>query len=466
MPLLALSNELLTLIIKETLPEGFENFMLTCKDVYAVGEAFIPKHNELKKKYGQFEYPSFREDRVDTNPYLSSMQLLQDIIKEPLIVRYFRDVNFEDERIIHINEPDSNLIDAFRANAQFKNDLLRLLGSSTYLRLAKQNPQEWLDAILGNRGYLYSATLLLTMLPNVEKLSLPAFWISFPGQKASSVLNIITQRANDDKNGTASLGRLSTVGLSTSTRPGWSHCFQTQDPATFLNITSVREFHGANLLAGYGVSGVPHLTAMPYSPNVEMGLQHVELTNCFFKEREFCNFVGSMSRLKTFQFCYGSVFRTGLRIWEAGTVTTALMDAASQTLENLIVYDVADHCTPRPGEVNDLRGFKNLKNLTLEVSPFFDVPMPRLVDVLPSSIERLQLVVENREALSLGWLQSLFADYDVEKAAKLPALTDIKVCGFQVLYRLDGTKYRVPKPFSFLKKQEIAVKFWGGPLIV
>ena len=91
MPLLSLPNELLTLIVRDTLPESFESFMLTGKAIHVLGKSFISKHNEMKHKYGRFEYELTES---------SSIKLLHDIIHEPLMVRYFRYVDFGPKWIV------------------------------------------------------------------------------------------------------------------------------------------------------------------------------------------------------------------------------------------------------------------------------------------------------------------------------------------------------------------------------
>ena len=449
MPLLALPNELLSFIIQETVPEGFESLMLTCKIFYGLGKGLISEHHELKRNYTRVEYPRLidpqgRKDGVNSSPLglsrVSSIELLEDIIREPLIARYFRDVNLIHDRID--NGPEMK---AFRADTQLKNGLLSLLESSTYLRLANQDPQTWLDAILGGFSYVYATTFLLTLLPNVETLSLPARWnyLNDLGPAADSVwnvLDIITQRANEDIKGTASLAHLSTLGPATNL--GHENRHFMQDMAPFLSIRSVRNFHGVHLVVG------PIFHKSPFTPrysNFALGLEYVDLSGCYFGIDEFLDFIKPVSRLKAFRFSCENTYRD-LKV-EAGAIITALIAAASETLESLIVYSNNDRGTKSVTGVTDLTGFKRLKNLTLGISWLSRRPLshlaiaghhdlllpnptaPRLIDILPPSIARLQLLT-GRDRKSLDCLQTLLTDYVAEKAAILPTLASVEIHGF------------------------------------
>ena len=369
---------------------------------------------------------------------------------------------------------DSELIgDGLHKDTQFKEDLLCLLERSPYLRWPEQDPEMWHRAIFGDDGRIYAATFLLTLLPNVEALSLPACWYylhdpKFPHvHSIRHVLNIITQRANDDEDKTASLARLTKFRPAPNERfTNYSHM---QDMAPFLAIKSVRNFYGDDLAANKEFHNHPFRSVCP---TFGLGLEHVELSGCNFGSSEFSDFIKPMSRLKTFRFSHRGIFLDDRDGCAAGAVIAALMAATGQTLEFLTVYSIHDDETirsKRSTRVTDMTGFKRLKKLTLGTSwllgpshrrfanghgyqsPPCDPAVPSLVDLLPPSITRLRLLTRTMTK-SMECLQILFKDYIAEKAVRLLALAAVEVCGFRG--RSDGEE-RISWPEAILLAQNV-----------
>jgi len=87
--LLSLPNELLRRIIEETMPEGFEAFVCSCKAVYAVSRPYLDEHNTLRRQYRHFSYGITGEARglEGHSGCGSSLQLLARIAEDPRIAR-------------------------------------------------------------------------------------------------------------------------------------------------------------------------------------------------------------------------------------------------------------------------------------------------------------------------------------------------------------------------------------------
>ena len=450
MHLLELPNELLTFIIQDTLPEGFESFLLTCKAVLVIGESFISRYNQLRKTYQHFKYlpPPYRW--VETpGTFVSSIQLLREIIHEPIIARYIQNADFKYEQIL--DNCDPKLVEILCEDSDINAGLSRLLNESPYLRAAGENPAKWLDAILSGQGLRYATTFLLTLLPNVRKLATPANWKHLEaGSSPESpetpniwrVLDVIVKRANDDVTGSASLAKLKS--LNPMCIKGYDNRHEMQNVTPFLAIESIREFNGASLIAvddGH--------TGYPFDPRYESfgtRLEHIELMGCLFDVKEFTKFIINMSRLRTFKFSYETKWHGCGYDCNAGAIIAALMAATGKTLEVLSLFELACDGTIFTG-VTDMTGFKNLKELELDTTWLSGPPyhqfigvdgykigsigseVPRLADLLPPSIMRLKVMSPGHDQ-AMASQQSLFADFASDRATRLPNLTSVRICPY------------------------------------
>jgi hypothetical protein len=74
MALPSLPNELLSPMNELTIPEGFENFILSCKAVYQAGQTLLEEDNTLRRQHTFFKYGgsgSFSDTKLV--PTLSSL---------------------------------------------------------------------------------------------------------------------------------------------------------------------------------------------------------------------------------------------------------------------------------------------------------------------------------------------------------------------------------------------------------
>lgn len=208
MPLIDLPSEILQAIIKATLPEGFECLALSCKVVYNASQIYVPKHNMLKRSYSSFSYHAVLDDEIlqlSTHPnasaateLFSSIQLLNEIAQDPLIARYMRECDFRNDKGT----------DAWRPG--MKDNIERLLKSSKHLAEAQQDPDQWLRKMkyIEDDDHIWTsffpACFLLTLLPNVTKVTLPEEWNDFPetvyddedSRALWALLDSIVKRAN------------------------------------------------------------------------------------------------------------------------------------------------------------------------------------------------------------------------------------------------------------------------------
>ena len=440
MMLTQLPGEVLRLIIAETLPEGFESFLLTCKAIYALGQSKISRHNELKRRYGHLAYVNTRRPPAMEDQFIvCSLQLLREISQDPLIARYIVTADLKNDRGRARTDdypPDLNEV---QADGKRNQAILRLLEESPYLRAARQDPSTWLDAILGNMSKPeFAPAFLLTLLPNVRELALPVWW----GEQSDDIcevldlLDTIPKMANQAQNSTASLSKLTTLKPMLGTGYEARAALQTMTP--FLAIHSVREFYGGSLIAvDDGYTGYPfHTRYDTFGDNLEV----VELAGSLMTPEECVKFTKRMSRLKTFRLSYECKWHGCGHDWSAGAFTAALMAGTSETLEYLSL-SVLDFSGAITSGISTLKGFGKLRELELDTcllqpkasnitgegkAESENWVVPRLIDLLPASLEKLELLTLSDKE-SMECLQSLFTDFVAERDVRLSHLGRVSI---------------------------------------
>ena len=461
MKLLELPTEVLRLIIQETIPEGFESFTLTCRRVYTMCECKIPKHNQLRRVYRNFRYKRLRSaandpDFQDRHDIWSSLALLHAIGQEPLIARYIVTADLKGGLAFDEYADDTEEAEAIyqRTIADLKStgSLHWLLAQSPYLREEGEDVKAWFDAILKDGEDIQHAdTFLLTLLPNVEKLSLPEHCRdqAIPGKPPEGtpdiwkVLDVVPRLANTNAAiGTASLSKLKVLEPTASTGYECRYAMQTMTP--FLAINSMRKFYGGSLIAVND-----SYTGKSFDPRYDTlgsNLEVVELAGCCMTACECAKLTKGMRCLKSFSLSYETKWHGCGHDWSAGQFVAALMAGVGETLEHLSL-SLLNHYGELITGVTDLRGFTVLKELELDTGMLPGPPytndmgydedlgeeevsgrtpaVPRLLDMLPMSLERLELLTDNDQT-STECLEALFTDFVAEKTS-LPSLAWVMI---------------------------------------
>jgi hypothetical protein len=173
MALLLLPSELLGRIVKETMPEGFKNFVVLCKVVYHATGTLLHRHNTLRRRYRHFKYRG-DGNLLDQGTCVSSLQLIARIAADPLVAKYVVSADFKEDSI-PLNEANVQALVQYLENSW---EVQSMFDDSLYLEEAGIDPLAALQYVIEQsaseeRGAGLTATLLLTLLLNVTKISLP-----------------------------------------------------------------------------------------------------------------------------------------------------------------------------------------------------------------------------------------------------------------------------------------------------
>ncbi|KAH6666227.1 hypothetical protein B0J14DRAFT_199642 [Halenospora varia] len=469
MSLLLLPIELLTRIARETLPEGFESFALTCRATYRVSECLIKFHNGLNKQYRNLILPKNygTEDELENANPTCSLQLLARIAEDPLIAKYMLSANL-------VNEPapdfetetdrDGFLEAQLQEIKQSAIPLLQLLKSLPYLEDANIDPKYMLDYLFyeynNSDACGMSITILLSLLSNLTRLSLPLRWefhengiLERPGEVAITYdtnlfIDDIVQRANDPSQPHSGLSKLTTILPST----GWGYeahiSLDTFNP--FLSIKSVKKFiMGGSKALEDGYTGAS-FNEPENGSSFGAGLEQVQLAGACANGIELRKFLKWMPRLKSFQFSFETKWHGCGHDWNKAAAMEAIEATTCDTLEDLSFSIVNCYGGTGPG-IASMKKFKKLKRLELHLKCLKSVPyelddtiaegetyydnikFPKLGDLLPSSIEELVLgewtMIDNGGILGDHLFPDLLEDFSKERVQKLPHLRKIVIVG-------------------------------------
>ena len=86
--LLSLPNEILSEIIRHTVPESIEKISMTCKLLYRISATSIAEHQYLKSQYSYLDIYALNEWGVIQDSKLAAIDILVAISHDPCIMWY------------------------------------------------------------------------------------------------------------------------------------------------------------------------------------------------------------------------------------------------------------------------------------------------------------------------------------------------------------------------------------------
>lgn len=406
MSLLGLPVEILECVIDSTMPEGFESLMQTCRTVYQCGKALLVRHNALKRQYENF---SFDDDSIST-PF----RLLGRLALDPLAARYMKKVNLllldydgDDEDLVELGEDETEAVKS-------------LVERSPYLQNAAINPQTWWermrdrdDALRGG-AITYASVLLLTMLPNVQELTLPrTMHFDKDGDPRGAVLDILAKETNGSNGCDVSLAKLTCLIAFDET--GYESRQSLENYRFLLAKPTLRELGAVSCLAVED-----RYTGMafrwPY-PDLTSPLTKISLGHCCMNGDALGKLLAYTPQLRTLRYSHAAKWHGCLHDWDAAAFISTIEKHCGDGLVDLSVSIVRMFGDVEKGVVS-MAGFTALRHLELDVRVFAGpapgsperrgmrgpdkLPeghvcwspseIPSLPDILPGSLETLRLL--------------------------------------------------------------------------
>ncbi|KAI1143655.1 hypothetical protein F5Y05DRAFT_362043 [Hypoxylon sp. FL0543] len=470
MSLLRLSTELLCSVIEESMPEGFESLMLSCRHIYKCGKHLIASHNDRKMRWTHLD--------LDENfHHMSVFDLLHEIAEEPALSRYIESVDLSSWRCRC--EPLRGF-DLIQRNDTALHCMKSFIEESPYLRKAEGLvPEEWAHGMLFGsiddleRYAALTAQFFLTLLPNVKTLVLPQFWADVfkppplfthsedsrldYQREAWDLMETIRQTAQKGPQG-ASLGKLAELQLRF---PDYDHRgFDLCSLSTLLAMPNLTALRLPNCVATKDDDRVSLSFRWLYPPNINSSLREINLSSSCMDSFHISELLFHTPHLIRFSYNHDIKDRGLGWDWDAGAFIAAVGRHVGSHLEELDVTSNTPFHSAGTG-VTSMKEFTKLKILTLDARVFCGTPtalrgkslcylrfpeiiyihrtteailpwtiesVPPLFPMLPSTLESLHIhVATNRFWIDPEVVQRLFIGSAVDRPRLLPNLSDLRI---------------------------------------
>ncbi|KAI1465232.1 uncharacterized protein F4812DRAFT_440182 [Daldinia caldariorum] len=469
-----LPPEILRRVIEESMPEGFEKFMLTCRYVYECGRSLIDKHATYIRENRYLNFEGIAD-------YVPIVTWMYSVVNDPVVARYVWHVDFCQRR----RGPDA-IYPRKRLNGDpvAMSRLREFIVESPYLRRAGVDREEWARVILSkvetldteerDKYFVFMGPFLFTLFPNLKSFMFsPPLSVrhamEFPATstrhldyypQAQRVMETITRMIEENADG-ASLGQLAQVWIRDLENNNEKmdlrallSFFTAPDPKA-LYLTNCEDYGIGPIFLGY------HRNSLDMS----LGLRKLVLEHSYVDSEAISFLLSRTPYLESFRFSYVSKnnSRPALDRWDVAAFIAGIGKNVGQHLEELIVtLEYLDgHVT---NGVTSMKEFVTLKRLDLDVRAFHtpaiqtwakkvlpgedvmrEIPLeafeaiPRLVKILPPSLEEVNLFADNdKYRYNPEIVKRLLDDFAVDRWTFLPNLEIFGLwCKFSGLKRQD-----------------------------
>jgi hypothetical protein len=461
--LLDLPLELLVQIVEETIPVDFEATALSCRTLFAASTPFRVQYATRRKRFRNFSFsrivqrtPEGAEvsdsdecwDEVTQatgNRILTTRGLLEYIALDPSVAQYIQSIDLRNHWDI---EEDEEMIESL--HAEVPETLKSLVRTSPFIEVFSGTPEDWIEKI--RLSEVHADVFLLTLLSQVQKLNLHSRWDeldrlnnvrSLANQQLWPVLDMITDRANRVKEfPNAPLSMLSVV------QPSRDNGYDERSPLTpyvpFLKIDSVCE---ATLTSCIFIDD--GYTGYAFDPSVILcagkNLRKLTLESCIAGPKELSQLLSSIPNLEIFEFSHETKWHGCGHNWNAGAFLDTVQDACGRTLKELSVTISTLYGGDLGATLVDMTWFQKLAVLELDIDmlcgPAYDPSMrdleadeldgspawPKLSDMLPATIERLNLCLNTFSDNHLKCITHLVEGLPDARVKKLPRLEKLSI---------------------------------------
>ena len=434
--ILNFSNEVLYQIIAATNPHDIESLAASCKTINILAQPEIKRHRELKKKYAKLVFRDL--DDSDNAIGVHPIYVLRDILHDTALAQYPTTIRIGpfDEYYHDWLSTDDDMVEleGIRTVAAGCD---REIQNAIYQCPFIETPEReiWRVQIMEGRGQA-TIGLLLTLLPNLTSMT------SVPQPEEGLFTQILKRIAGfeqpTDRLAPQALTKLARIDA----RPYYSVFNMTAHEFDCLPqyalLPSMRTITGSHFETY--VSGDARALHWPHDPGIS-AVTEIIIDRSMVDGESITELVRGVRALERFSFSFGEHMPTRV-VYQPRKIIRGLERYAKCSLSYL-------YLTGTRIEINtiqnddleyDLRVFGKLKQLRIDhtlLSRPCLAPSAgksghacncwpqRLVDVLPASLELLQLIG------SVPWkrVRAFFAGFPELKAERLPRLREIKMQG-------------------------------------
>lgn len=440
-----LPPELFDPIVRLTIPDTFESLATTCKAVHRACLPHIKEYNNYRRRFKHFLFDN-EQDEVGycaTGPICHAIDLLGLIARHPIVASYIKTADFSNDALGYIEGSETGYEPPYLP--ENKDQILELLRSSPYLAAQGCDAALWLKE-MDDELSAYADVFLLTLLPNVVDISPSERYMESDGEPLESMVDYIASCANNPPSPLQrSLSKLRRVRVeSYLPEDSYENKHDASQLLPLLTINSVESFLGESLVA-YEDNYTGRELGLRHE-RLSRSLRHVQLNNSLFGVASLRDFLAATDGLESFHLDWHVKYHDCGMDWNVGASLAYLQQFAGATLRELTLAG-GNQCNELGSTLTNMRGFERLESLTLDHIMLLgaktcagegetdddmgedDRPaLPRLVDLLPKSLERFtvhSIAATGNE--SMDCVSKLLNFTSEERQDALPAWKEFKV---------------------------------------
>ncbi|KAB8203321.1 hypothetical protein BDV34DRAFT_199292 [Aspergillus parasiticus] len=454
--LLDLPLELLIQIVQETIPVDFEAAALSCKAMFAASAPFRAQYATRRKRFRSFKFSTKIEENSEGEEepglgdywdeitketgikIVTTRELLEQIALDPSVAQYIQSIDLRGHGDV---DDDDEVIESLEA--EVPKALRDLVHASPFIEAAGGFTNDWIGGI--KESTIDADVFLLTLLPQVRQVALHPRWdeVDSSNKRLWSVLRLITHRANHQEEfPNAPLSKLSVVQPTRDM--GYEERSQLTPFVPLLAINSVSEVYlGSCIFKDDGYTGYA------FDPVVECystNLRKLCIESSVAGPEELSQLLSRIPNLETFEFSHETKWHGCGYNWNVGAFLDTVQNICAKTLKEFSVTTLTEWCN-RGATLVDMTRFQKLEVLDLGVDmlcgPAYDPSMrdlewdetelvgnpawPRLIDMLPASLERFNLYLETFDDDHLKCISHLIEGLSDARTTKLPHLNNLSL---------------------------------------
>ena len=369
--LLELPQEILDQVIDDTIPESVEAFSKSCTYVNRLAKSRLEHHIADVESYCDIRIYDRRTDDLLRRHRASPLELLEDILQKPYLVRY--------PQRLWLGGPRDDGSPRPTDSDEVRNQIFRALNDCGYV--PSDQVEEWATQICLD-DYDAGTALLLALLPNIQCFVIEVIEnSSYQTDYIGRMLCFIAEAPYDVRfaGRCLALSKLVKVELS-----GLGLASRGEILAQLSTIPSVSILRCERIEC----SAIPSTGWNLHKYN--SGVTIVEFHDCLVHPDVVDQLLGGTQALR--RFCSWTNYRPNTTE-NRSRIFQVLRQHAKHTLEEL---DLTSNSSTK--EIDDLRDFRMLKILRVRYSAIMTehedgtLPQVPLTSILPPSITEVQLV--------------------------------------------------------------------------
>ena len=440
-----LPEEMLEEIMKYLLPDDIDNFIASFEEFRIIANRLRPKHEHRKQEYTEVFCGLFDEDAHHP------LFLLRDICKDSEIVWYVKDMYIELCEDHFEDENEEVWEEARKVAVEYKDGITKMIEACPYLN--GEERKRWTSETLSGHQ-MTAVALFASMFPCLEYISIVD---TFQDAELCLLVRKIKEARSLNPGGSHALDKLKYVDAGASL----DEVYALIDPFdVFSAMPSMSRYTGQQLYQSEERWRDPGDKSTISTLELNKSMIHINVLQRVFS---------TMTNLQRFTYEYYWAWEAEgrddmwERDWQPGKIIISLLEFAGHSLVDLdltrngsreeeLLERTRDHpCHPPrmwfgrdddrdrdyicPGPVEpflgSLRGFQVLKNIRVQNEGFVEEDpkdpangrrVHRLVDLLPASVERVELALPQ---LCIEESCRLIEGLPELKAERVPNLTTV-----------------------------------------